>query len=110
MLLCPGNKMTLRKLLALIVAVTLLAGLPALAAAAAAGDDCATLGDPADGCCGGADMAGCSMACSLVHAAIGSMVAQDAPLSAGSPLARDAAFTRSASRPPDTTPPRFFSS
>lgn len=109
MVLCPENQMTLRKLLASIVAVTLLAGLSALAPVQAAEGDCATVSGPADGCCGGADMAGCPMACSMVHAAIGSTVAQDVPVSAGSPLERDAAFTRSVSRPPDTTPPKFFS-
>ena len=99
--------MRFRRLLASLLAVTLIAGLP-VASAQAAGPDCVTTSDIAagDGCA--SDMAGCMVACAAAVAAVGESNAYVVPLYAGSPLDGTEAQTRSVSRPPDTAPPKPF--
>lgn len=97
------------RLLASFVALALIAGLPVVSAHAATAD-CATVSATADGgCCGGADMASCSMACTVPAAAVGKVFDRAAQLVSGTRPERYSAPTRSVSRPPDTAPPKLLS-
>lgn len=100
--------MRFRRLLAFLVALTLIAGLP-LGSAQATGAGCTTVSAAADGCCGAGDIASCSVACSAAVAAVGKADGQVVPLYAGSPLGGAVAQTRSVSHPPDTAPPKLLS-
>lgn len=104
----------LRRLLASLIALSLIAGLPAIASTAAAAADCVTLATSAssdDGCCGGADMAGCELACAVASstAAVGKTAELTPPAIAAAPLACLIASPDSPARPPDTAPPKALS-
>jgi hypothetical protein len=103
----------LKRLLASLIVVTLIAGLPAIASTAAAAADCVTLTSASsdDGCCGGADMSGCALACAVGSstAAVGKTAE---PVEAGlgaAPLASLVSSPVSPARPPDTAPPKALS-
>lgn len=103
----------LKRLLASLIALTLIAGLPAIASTAAAAADCATPASAGsdDGCCGGADMAGCALACA-VASSTGAVGKAAEPLPAtlsAAPLACLTASPGSPARPPDTAPPKALS-
>jgi len=103
----------LKRLLASLIALTLIAGLPAIASTAAAAVDCVTLTSASsdDGCCGGADMSGCALACAAASstAAVGK-AAEPVPTPLGAaPLACLITSPDSPARPPDTAPPKALS-
>ena len=102
--------MIVRKLLAALLMLTLIAGYP-MAATICVGAGCGMSGVAAEvrDSYGGADMASCALACSAVPAAVGDARAKVLPLDAGSPLDSAAWTTRSFSRPPDTAPPKVLS-
>ena len=103
----------LKRLLASLIALTLIAGLPAIASTAAVVADCvaATSASSDDGCCGGADMAGCALACAVTSstAAVGKTVEPVPVTLSVAPLARIIASPDSPARPPDTAPPKPLS-
>lgn len=111
--LSSATDMTLRRLLASLIALTMVAAAPGLAQASVApGGDCVTVSSPAaeDGCCGGAaDVSSCSLPCFMGQAAIGETAADFMPLLDGSPLEDYAVRARPVSRPPDTAPPKLLS-
>lgn len=90
------------------LALALIAGLP-VASAHAATADCTTISAGADGgCCGGTDVASCSMVCTAPAAVVGKVRDPAVQLDSGSRLERYSARTRSISRPPDTAPPKHL--
>lgn len=99
--------MTLRRLLAALILLTLIGGHPT--AAPVSGAQCQTVAAPADGCCGTGDMPSCALACSAAPAAVGEASAQVQPSHGGAPLAAAACNTRSFTLPPDTAPPKILS-
>lgn len=109
-----GILVLLKRLLASLIALTLIAGLPAIASTAAAVADCVTLTSVAssdDGCCGGADMSGCDLVCAVASstAAVG-RTTEPVPTPLGAaPLAGLTASPESPARPPDTAPPKALS-
>lgn len=102
--------MTFRTLLASLIALTLLASLPATHVQAAASDCASAVSAPAaDDCCDTGDMASCFFACSAAPAAVGKAGADAVPFHTASPLDNAAAQARSVSRPPETAPPKPLS-
>lgn len=103
----------LKRLLASLITLSLIAGLPAIASPAAAAEDCITLSSASsdDGCCGGADMAGCALACAVASstAAVGKTTETAPPAIGAAPLACLVASPNSPARPPDTAPPKALS-
>lgn len=104
--------MILKRLLASLIAVALIAGLPGGGyAACAAGADCAMVSsvNADEGCCGGTDMPSCAIACGLHMAAVGD--AADRLAAAADPAPRAGADThaRLLAGPPDTAPPKSIS-
>ena len=101
--------MALRKFVAALLAVALLAGLPKLAPAASADPDCATVisASTDGGCCGGADQLSCSSVCSVSpEAAIGKAADPFQHPSGVLPPGSFVVHARSVALPPDTAPPK----
>ncbi len=100
--------MTLKSLLASVIAVALIAGLPAVALAGVAGPDCAaTSSANTDGCGGGADQSGCWVVCPVSPAAVAaSVVGELQPMPQDAPLKRDSWLARLFTRQPETAPPK----
>ncbi|HEX2140238.1 MAG TPA: hypothetical protein VHG33_11055 [Woeseiaceae bacterium] len=101
------------RLLASLIALTLIAGVPAIASTAAASADCVALTSASsdDGCCGGADMARCALACAVASstAAVGNTAEAVPVMLSAAPLACIIASPDSPARPPDTAPPKPLS-
>ena len=102
------REMTVRKLLALLLVATFIAG-PTGFARAAMPADCAMTGAAGSdaGCCGGGGMASCGTLC-LFPAVAAAAATTDGMIAppAASPLDGHPGLTRSVSRAPDTAPPK----
>jgi len=104
-----GGQMRLRQFLSLLISVALIAGLPAIASASAAGQDCGTGGsaDAEGGCCGGTNTPVCSMACPVPCAAAAEKASYHfQPATGESPAARTATRAGLFAGPPDPAPPK----
>jgi len=101
--------MRLRQLLSLLISVSLIAGLPAIAPASAAGQDCGT-GSSAGadgGCCRGMDTPVCAMACPVPSAAAAEKASfRFQPATGESHAARTATPAGLVAGPPDPAPPK----
>jgi hypothetical protein len=105
---------TLRKILSLLIALSLLLGTPIGGFAASADSPCAAAGmsDTVPGCCdNGMDMAGCSVACSSASpvAAVGGTAQPFPPAISVSPPNTTPGHRLPLARAPDTQPPKHFS-
>ena len=104
--------MILRKILASLIAMTLILGAPAIVSAGSSGADCAmaSIASTEEDCCGGADALNCSIACLAPSVmAVGKVAGDLAPALVSSPPEHAVAGGPSLLRAPETAPPKSFS-
>ena len=100
----------MKRILASVLALALLAGIPAAVLALPGSADCATQtasSDAADGCCLGSTQKDCTTACHAGAGAVGGSRGALHRNPSQSPVADVPGGARSLAPPPDTAPPKF---